>query len=106
MSEPARLVPLLEGDLAITIVPGPEKVPEHLIKFRWNMQIPLPYPFPSRKCVRKDVTVGEKPFSFQIHNHFDRVYYTLQSPESGAKWTRSFMHDKRKPLPELPQHCI
>jgi hypothetical protein len=100
-----RVASVLEGDVAVTMFPA-SNTPEHLAKFRWNMQVALPYPFPTRKCITREVSVGETPYKFQIHNHFDRVIQTLRDARSGATWPRAFMHDRRNPLPKGPSNCV
>lgn len=97
---------LLESDLTITLAPGMDHTSDKLIKFRWNAQIALPYPFPSRICVSRDALVLDKPYRFQIHNHYDRVFYTIKNPATGATWVRSSMCDKRSPTPAAGQNCI
>src|SRR5262245_2338440 len=97
---------MLQSDLVITMVPGFDKVSEKLTKFRWNMQVPLPYPFPAKNCVRRLVTIAGRPYSFEIHNHFDRVTQTVRANETSAPWVQSFLHDKRLPMPAPPANCI
>jgi hypothetical protein len=85
----------VEGDPLIGLVPGFDKIPEGFTKFRWNMHVPLPYPFPSRVCVCRPIAVAEKPFLFSIHNHFDRVTRVLQDPGTGATYPAVSLEDKR-----------
>lgn len=106
MDQTPNSLPFMDGDLAVTVFPGREHVSEHLAKFRWNMQVALPYPFPSRICLVRDICVEGLPYSFQIHNHFNRISQILRDPSTGATWPRSFMHDKRMPLPKQPDECV
>jgi hypothetical protein len=88
---------LLERNAMVTITPGFESVPETLSTFRWKMHLSLPYPFPSKECVRQSVTILEKPFAFSIHNHYSRVIQTIRSGESGPVYFRVLLEDKRRP---------
>jgi hypothetical protein len=40
----------------------------------WSMNISIPFPFPSRKCVKRDVQLDSDLYVFEIHNHFDRLF--------------------------------
>jgi hypothetical protein len=63
----------LERDSMVTISPGFGELPEGLTKFRWKMQISLPYPFAAKECVQPTATLLDNPFNISIHNHYNRI---------------------------------
>lgn len=106
MSAPtASAMPMSEGDLVFTFMPGYEKTSENLTRFRWNMNVSLPFPFPSRKCIKQDVTLEGKPFSFEIHNHYDRIMQIIQQPPV-PPLPRAFLINKWEPTPVPQQGCM
>jgi hypothetical protein len=96
---------LLEPDSMVVINPNHPELPGHLTQFRWRMHLSLPYPFPSRDCVSRSVTLLDKPYSFSLHNHYNRVIQTIGSQPSGPVYFRVLLEDKRTPASDYPD-CV
>ena len=69
------------------------------------MYFSLPYPFPAKECVKQAVTILDKSFSFEIHNHFNRVIKTIRRGDAGPVYFSVLLEDKRKPA-ETYTDCI
>ena len=101
----AKTMFLLERSALVTIKPGIGPPPANLTKFHWRMYFSLPYPFPAKECVSQTVTILDKPFSFEIHNHFNRVIKTIRQGDSGPVYFSAILEDKRKPA-ESYADCV
>ena len=97
---------MLQNDVVITMVPGFQTVSEKLTKFRWTMHVALPYPFPCKTCIGRDIVVADKPFTFEIHNHFDRVIQTFRAPDSGVPYFQASLVERQAPNPTPPNGCV
>jgi hypothetical protein len=69
-------------------------------RFRWNMHVALPFPFPSRKCLHENATIAGNEYSFDIHNHYDRLFIT---PVDGPSVPRVTLYDRNRPLETNPK---
>src|SRR5262249_9372906 len=49
--------------------------------------------------------VLEKPFAFEIHNHFNRVIQIIRQGDTGPVYFRALLEDKRKPA-ESYDGCV
>jgi hypothetical protein len=88
---------LLEHSALVTIKPGVGPPPANLTSFHWRMYFSLPYPFPAKECVKRTLTILDKPFSFEIHNHYNRVIKTLRQGDTGPVYFSAVLEDKRQP---------
>ncbi|HLA85926.1 MAG TPA: hypothetical protein VJL29_14135 [Thermoguttaceae bacterium] len=91
---------LLERNALVTISPNYDREFEPGARFRWEMHVSLPFPFPSRRCVHQNVLVSGVEYEFEIHNHLDRLFVT---PKNGPPIPRVILHDRTKPIPIEPQ---
>src|SRR5262249_60798527 len=96
----------MQCDSVITMYPKDNEVPPNLTKFRWNMQVPLPYPFPSRNCICRDARITGVLFEFSIHNHFNRVVQNIRDPASGMNCSRAFWENQQHPPEANPPGCF
>src|SRR5437879_3787272 len=105
-ASPPKAMFMLEQDLLIVFNPPVPALPASFSKFQWKMHFSLPYPFPSKTCVKREVTIENKPFKMGIHNHYNRVIQTFQAPGvNGPSHFRAVLEDKRTPIPN-PPGCI
>jgi hypothetical protein len=88
---------LLERNALITFKPGIGPLPANLTKCHWHMHFSLPYPFPAKECVKRTVNILDKPFSFEIHNHFNRVIKQIRQRDTERVYFSVVLEDKRKP---------
>jgi hypothetical protein len=87
----------LEHNSFVTITPGLEPPPCGATRFRWSMQVALPFPFPARMCAKERGTRNGREYEFAIHNHLDRFY--LMPPDRRG-WPVVGLVDKaQKPDP-------
>jgi len=70
--------------------------------YRWSMNVSLPFPFPSAKCVERDIEIDGRQFRFGIHNHFDRL---LVWSKKNKGWFKSQLVHKSE-TPALPEDCF
>lgn len=93
---------LFERNALVTIAPkyNQEFAPDS--RFRWGMHVSLPFPFPNKRCVRETATIADAEYSFEIHNHFDRLFVT---PKNEPAMPRAVLHDRNKPLPDGLKDC-
>jgi hypothetical protein len=89
-----------EHDAQVTLSPCYDNAAFQNGKYRWSLQIPLPFPFPVRKCVRRTPTIANESFEFSIHNHFDRLL--LVSKETPGL-PRVFLYEKGQSPAKLPK---
>jgi hypothetical protein len=97
---------MLHSDFSITLAPGVNKTPDDMTRFRWGMNVALPYPFPSRECIRREVVLGGMPFTFEVHNHLDRVTLVLQASSGAPSLPHVLLVDKGAPTPARPGNCV
>lgn len=86
---------LFERNALVTISPQIDKTPEGVTQFRWGTHVSLPYPFPSQKCVKREVEIADRKFQFSIHNHLDRIF---AAPKAAPGMPRVYLHDRNKQL--------
>lgn len=88
---------LLERNALITISPKYDKDFDPDSRFRWGMHVSLPFPYPSQRCVHEKAIISDAYYTFEIHNHFDRLFVV---PKTGPAMPRVMLHDRRRPVPD------
>lgn len=102
---PNATMALLKWDHFITFQPRVDPVPANLVRFRWRMHFSLPYPFPTKTCVKETVSILDNPFSVGIYNHYNRVIKTIRAGQSGPPICAVMLEDKRKQVETYPD-CV
>ena len=87
---------LFDRNALVTISPKYDQEFEADSRFRWAMDVSLPFPFPAKKCIQEMVSIDNADFEFEIHNHFDRVFLT---PKIGPAIPRVWLHNRNEPMP-------
>jgi hypothetical protein len=92
----------LDHDMRFTISPSYDHVPDQFSKFRWQMHLSLPYPFPSRKCVQVRAAIASSEYAVSIHNHFNRVVLNIQASKTSPMYFKAILEEKKHPAKEYP----
>lgn len=95
----------IDRNVLLTLAPNFEKAPSHLSKFRWGVMISLPFPFPSKQCVKRTETIDGRKFKVEIHNHYNRILATTKQGTAGPMYFRVLLEDKRQPK-ETYENCV
>lgn len=72
----------LEENALVTITPDYPPPACGATRFRWNMNVSLPFPLPAKKCFNEELSLHDKRYSFGIHNHLDRMHRTSDKPST------------------------
>ncbi len=95
----------MQQDALVTISPNYHMPQCGATRFRWHMNIALPFPMPVEKCIHKTVIAEEKEYSFSIHNHLDRIHrYPNNSNGIPQVFLGQKLQDGEKEKPE-PKQC-